>query len=127
MHVFSWAVWNYRRPQSVTWVNDNEVILNGNKIDIKVFHDFLHFQIQSLEDFLIEKVLFGFDLEKLGITITFCKLGDHGDFTAIIYNPLIVSLEGNPDSETFLEALVKKGKVVLFKGGKLVWEMEEAH
>jgi hypothetical protein len=71
-------------------------------------------------------VLFGFDLEKLGITIIFCKLGDHGDFTAIRYKPLLVSLEGNPDSETFLDALVKKGKVVSLRGGKLVWEMKEA-
>jgi hypothetical protein len=126
MHVFSRAVRNRRRPQSVTWVNDNEVIIDGKKTDIRVFRDFLHFQIQSLEDFLIEKVLFGSDLEKLGITIDFRKLGDHGDFTTIGYKPLLVSLEGNPDSEKFLEALVKKGEVVSFKGGKLVWEMEQA-
>lgn len=126
MHVFSRAVRNRRRPQSVTWINDGEVIVNNHKINIQVFRDFLHFQIQSLEDFLREKVLLGLDLEKLGIVINFLELGDRGDFTTIGHNPLLVSLEGNPDSEVFLEALVKKGEVVSFKDGKLVWEMERA-
>ena len=126
MHIFSQAVQNRCRPQSVTWVNENEVIIDGKKINLTVFRDFLHFQIQSLENFFKEKVLFGFDLEKLGIAIDFCKLGDHGDFTTIRYNPLLLSLGGNPDSEIFLEALVKKGEVVSFKSGKFVWEMEQA-
>jgi hypothetical protein len=59
MHVFSRAERNCCRPQGVTWVNDNEVIMNNKMIDLEAFHGFLHFQIQSLEDFLTERVLLG--------------------------------------------------------------------
>ena len=108
MHVFSRAVRNRRRPQGVTWVNDNELIMNNKTINLEAFRSFLHFQIQSLQDFLNEKVLFGLDLGELGIFINFHELGGHGD------------------SEKFLNSLVEKGEVVSFKDGKLVWDMERA-
>ena len=126
MHVFSRAVRNRRRPQGVTWVNDNELIMNNKTINLEAFRSFLHFQIQSLQDFLNEKVLFGFDLGELGIFINFHELGGHGDFTTIGHNPLLVGLEGNTDSEKFLNTLVEKGEVVSFKDSKLVWDMERA-
>ena len=110
------------------WVDDRELILNGNLINLDVFRDFLHFQIESLNDFIAQNVLLGLTLEELGIVINFDELGKQGDFTTVGQNPLLVKLEGNSDSNRFLEALVtvKKGRFASFENGQLVWEMQQA-
>lgn len=110
------------------WVDDQELILSGNIINLDTFRDFLHFQIELLQDFIVKKVLLGLTLEELGIIINFHEFGKQGNFTTIGQNPLLVKLEGNPDSDKILEALVKKGasEVVSFENGQLVWEMQRA-
>jgi hypothetical protein len=126
MHVFSRAEKNRRKPARVLWVDDRELILDSSIINIDIFRDFLHYQIESLQDFIAKKVLLGLTLEELGIIIDFHELGKQGDFTTIGQNPLLVKIEGNPDSDKFLETLVKKRGIISFKNGQLVWEIQKA-
>ena len=73
--------------------------MNGNIINLDIFYDFLHFQIESLQDFIVKKELLGLTFEELGIVINFYKLNRQGNFITMEQNILLVKLEGNPDSK----------------------------
>jgi hypothetical protein len=120
MHIIIQAEKNRHKSPSIMWVDDWELILSGNNINLIIFRDFLHFKIEFLQDFIVKKVLLGLTLEELGIIINFYEFGKQVNFTTIRQNSLLVKLERNPDSDKFLEALVKKGGVVSLKIEQLV-------
>jgi len=127
MHVFSAAVENRRRKiPIVSWRDDDTMVLQQHTIHIHKFRAFLLDQLQSLEKFFHEKLLFGGKTSEMGITIDFDSLQDSTDITTKGYSPVLGNLDGNNDSEKFMDFLLSKKIVLAIENSKLVWNIEEA-
>jgi len=126
MHKFSQALQKSRKRPIIVWLDDDTLLIDHKRISLHKFREHLHFHINTLRTFLAEKVLLGINLEEIGVNIDFEKLGDEGDFTTVDYSPLLGGLDGNPDSNKLLKALVDQGKLVSFRDGEIAWNFQRA-
>ena len=127
MHIFSAAVENRRRKTTiVSWRDDDTMVLQQQTIHIHKFRTLLLGQLQLLEKFFHEKLLFGGKTSEMGITIDFDSLQDSTDITTRGYSPVLGSLNGNSDSEKFMDFLLSKKVLLAIENSKLVWNIEEA-
>ena len=91
------------------------------------FTQFLRQQLDELETFVTDKVLFGISLESIGVSCRLTDSMDTGDRTTPGYGPFLAADDttlDNVDSNKFLRALLKLGEESPTRkvGGSLVWD-----
>ncbi|PPQ83588.1 hypothetical protein CVT26_001413 [Gymnopilus dilepis] len=126
MHTFSQALQTGRKRANLTWVDNRELILDGHRINLDVYQKHVHQQIRDLHAFIEEKVLLGFTLESLGISVDFHSLTSLTDFTSVGCSPLLGSIKGNADSDKLFQAFLGRGDLVSFVDGSLQWNKDRA-
>ena len=112
MRVFSYAISKKRKVATTFWRDDSTVILGPHMINVSVFRSLLSSQIERLEEFFRNELLFGKRLDEIGITIDFSTIVDNGDFETIMYSPLLESIHGNRDSDILLDCMLRDRLVV---------------
>jgi len=129
MRVVSSAVRNGRKTAQIRWLSDTSLWLNGKVIDLDVYSSFVRFQLDYLETFIRDKILFGETLEKLGIDIDFTKLNDNGDVETMGYGPILstaeLSLKSNGDAQKLFDKLEECGMIKRSDDG-VKWDLLEA-
>ncbi|KAF8156432.1 hypothetical protein BJ912DRAFT_937058 [Pholiota molesta] len=126
MRKFRTAVKKHCNQSQVRWIEPNQFLLEGHEVCIDQFRSHLHFQLDALEKFFLERLLFGETLDSLGITVNFTTLGDTGDKATIWHSPLLDNIKGNTDSEIFLAKLVAGRALLRCEGKELEWTTEIA-
>ena len=126
MQRFSAVLKNRRKKPQVRWISPERLLLDQQEINLDQFRSLLHFQLEKLELFFLENLLFGNTLESLGITVDFGALGDKGDKTTCWYSPLLGNIKGNADSEKLLKKLVDDGILLTHNGTELAWNIDGA-
>jgi hypothetical protein len=124
MRVFSYALSKRRKIATVFWQNDHNLILGPHTINLNTFRSFILFHVEQLEDFIRTDVLFGKTLHDLDITVDFTTFSDSGNMTDLQYNPLLESIQGNPDSDTVLDCMLQEGSVVKINpnANQMTWD-----
>lgn len=100
---------SHSRPYTIQW-NRDELIIFNHKITVERFAQFLQKQLNELEDFVQSKVLFGIELEDIGITCDIDDSMDTGDITTPGLGPFLPEANHslvNSDSTKFLRALTR--------------------
>ena len=130
IHELTRMINNMQWKHHVSWypVVPNPVIsdvltIGTHQVVIEVFKQIVHDELDRLEKLVKEEVLFGIELEELGISCTFPEDMDNGDESTVGYG--IFNSDGNdvldnPDSDKFVKKMLEIGALGLqYRDGQL--------
>lgn len=133
MHISTRYCLDHKRPVNVTWMDDTLIIRQARLTRI-AFATFVRSQLDHLEQFIKEKILFGLTLEDMGISDDISKVDDHDQKTPG-YGPFSDHSGkkrhyGNDDFDKYVAALSAKRPDIapfcLDDKGNIIWSEENS-
>ncbi|RXW11221.1 hypothetical protein EST38_g14634 [Candolleomyces aberdarensis] len=102
------------------------MLVDKHTFEVSQFVDFVQYQLEGLEKFIKDKVLFGCSLEDLDISCDFKTLEDTKDVKTKGYGCLLSDgMPLNPDAERFYLHLQKQGKLFSLGNNGTEWDTGE--